>query len=279
MPDGKSQSVIAVHNALVPLEMVEDIADFYQIEQTEVVRRLSELDPAAMARAWDASPPSNAAEVRAFYGASDHYIWETTTWNFSPDYGAQWKALEEVRNMFPPDRYPRVLDYGCGVGSAAFHMANHGYQVSVADVPGMTLKFVRHRADRRQTGLGFIEIAQDVPVFAPNSYDIVLCLDVLEHVPDPEKVLASLVHGLRTGGAAVLRVTFARDTLLPFHLAGNWDRFGQTNNWWIYVNSLGLDGVGADLVYRRIAGFRLLARRLRFWLWRLTGIFVMRVPR
>lgn len=275
----KVQAVIPIKDARVPLEVVEDIAAYYGIDQAETVRRLTELDPAEMARAWEAARPSTPAEIRAFYAASDHYIWETTTWNYGPGYDVQWQALRDLEQLFPPTRFPRVLDYGCGVGSAAFYLADRGYTVTAADVPGRTLDFVRDRAARHGRKVQLVEIRQDLPDFPAESFDVVVCLDVLEHVPNPEEVLAGLARALRVGGAAVLRVTFERDELLPFHLSDNWERFGRTHNWWLYVNALGLDGAGADLIYRRVSPWRVALRQARFRLWRATGVFFMRVPR
>jgi 2-polyprenyl-3-methyl-5-hydroxy-6-metoxy-1,4-benzoquinol methylase len=91
-------------------------------------------------------------------------------------------ALEVVKKAKPKT----LLDLGCGPGFIAKRCEDMGIRVTGVDLfdplPGMMTEF--HRMDLEQHAQGF-------PV-DPFNYDVVLLLDVIEHVADPESFLVDL---------------------------------------------------------------------------------------
>ena len=68
----------------------------------------------------------------------------------------------------------------------------------------------------------------DVEEIQPQSFDAVLCLDVLEHVPDPPAVIASLARRLRPGGFLIVSAPFFMIVPeFPTHLRANLRFSGQ----------------------------------------------------
>lgn len=88
----------------------------------------------------------------------------------------------------------RLLDVGCG--DMPFRSALEG-QVTAYD----GLDFFP-RSDR----VRYVADAQDMHMIDAGAYDSVLCLEVLEHVPDPFRAMAEIGRVLRPGGALVLSV-------------------------------------------------------------------------
>jgi SAM-dependent methyltransferase len=89
-----------------------------------------------------------------------------------------------------------VLDYGGGGGKDSILYARSGYSVTYADLLSPMTEFVRMRF--RLRGLS-VEVV-DVRDLGETRYDLVNCMDVIEHVYDVEDVLADIVSHVRVGG-------------------------------------------------------------------------------
>ncbi len=87
----------------------------------------------------------------------------------------------------------RVLDVGCGGGILADAMARKGAQVLGIDLAAKALKVAElHALEARTPNVRYREIsAEALAQEQPDSFDIVTCMEMLEHVPDPASVVAA----------------------------------------------------------------------------------------
>lgn len=99
----------------------------------------------------------------------------------------------------------RVLDVGCGGGLLAEAMADLGAEVTGIDMAEANLDVARLHAldtgvevDYRHTSV------ETLAAEAPESFDVVTCMELLEHVPDPASVIAACARLVRPGGDVVL---------------------------------------------------------------------------
>jgi len=109
------------------------------------------------------------------------------------------------------DRLPlyggeRVLDFGCGMGTVAYHAAKklpHG-ELTCLDISERWLKACR-KTLRRFGNIIFLK--WDFPELENERYDVVFCHFVLHDIPDREleKVIPVLAGSLRPGGVLVFR--------------------------------------------------------------------------
>ena len=91
-----------------------------------------------------------------------------------------------------------VLDYGAGGGKDTILFARLASFVTYADLPDLTTAYISKRFEIRK--LGNVEM-KDVRRLDPDKrYDIVNCMDVVEHVYDVEYILADLIARLKEGG-------------------------------------------------------------------------------
>jgi 2-polyprenyl-3-methyl-5-hydroxy-6-metoxy-1,4-benzoquinol methylase len=97
----------------------------------------------------------------------------------------------------------RLIEVGCGVGTVATYLNEHGYRVDYADVHEDALDRARRRA-RERLGAGAddrrfvrLDVTAEPP---PPGYQGVLLLDVLEHLPDDLGVLRRIGESLAPAG-------------------------------------------------------------------------------
>ena len=96
----------------------------------------------------------------------------------------------------------RVLDVGCGGGILADSMARHGADVLGIDLSTKALRVAQLHALEAQTpNVKYREVsAEEIAVEQPNSFDIVTCMEMLEHVPDPASVVRACAALVKPGG-------------------------------------------------------------------------------
>ncbi len=95
----------------------------------------------------------------------------------------------------------RILDVGCGGGLLAEAMARKGAQVVGLDLADELLEVAKLHALESGTRLDYrLESAEEHLVQNAGTYDVVTCMEMLEHVPDPAAVVAALAQLVRPGG-------------------------------------------------------------------------------
>ncbi len=96
----------------------------------------------------------------------------------------------------------RVLDIGCGGGILADAMARQGAEVLGIDLAAKPLAVAQlHALDVQTQGVSYREIsAEDLADEQPQSFDVITCMEMLEHVPDPSSVVRACSQLVKPGG-------------------------------------------------------------------------------
>lgn len=112
------------------------------------------------------------------------------------------KALELVRAKDLSKI--NVLDVGCGVGTLAFYLAKKGYAVDAFDISSSAIAICKEfKAFSGMRNIRFYN--QDVSNLKTDKrYDIVLCTEVIEHIPDDKHFLQSVSKLMKRNGLLVL---------------------------------------------------------------------------
>ena len=96
----------------------------------------------------------------------------------------------------------RVLDVGCGGGILAESMAARAASVLGIDLASKPLGVARlHALESGVSNIDYREVAAEaLAADQPGSFDLVTCMEMLEHVPDPSSVVAACARLVKPGG-------------------------------------------------------------------------------
>jgi 2-polyprenyl-6-hydroxyphenyl methylase / 3-demethylubiquinone-9 3-methyltransferase len=96
----------------------------------------------------------------------------------------------------------RVLDIGCGGGILSDSMARSGAHVLGIDLASKPLKVAQlHALEAGTENIEYREIAaEDLAAEAGGSFDVVTCMEMLEHVPDPSSIVRACSALVKPGG-------------------------------------------------------------------------------
>lgn len=145
------------------------------------------------------SPPNvDAGEIAKFEALAQR--WWDPAGEFRPLH-----ELNPLRLAFIKERTrlagARALDVGCGGGILAEAMAREGANVLGIDLAQAALQVAQLHALESGAQLEYrLASSEELASAAHETFDIVTCMEMLEHVPEPDRVLADIARLLRPGG-------------------------------------------------------------------------------
>ncbi|SRR5579883_2434675 len=106
----------------------------------------------------------------------------------------------------------KVLEIGCGIGTAMINFARSGAQVTAVDLSDESLKLAKQRAEVYDLNdrINFYhgnaeELNQWLP---PETYDLVYSFGVIHHTPHPERVIEQIRHYVKPGSTIKIMVYY-----------------------------------------------------------------------
>ena len=144
------------------------------------------------------SPNVDPAELSKFSELA-HRWWDTES---------EFKPLHEINpirvhwiNQLSPLSELKVLDVGCGGGILTEAMAQLGANVTGIDLAEKSLGVARLHALESGAQVNYQHIsAEELAAQQPGSFDVVTCLEMLEHVPSPASTIKACAELVKPGG-------------------------------------------------------------------------------
>ena len=130
--------------------------------------------------------------------------WWDPTGDFKPLHVINPLRANYINKKSPIDGL-KVLDVGCGGGLLAEALDAKGAKVTAIDVTDANIEVAKLHAKKMQVDINYKLItAEDLAKKESKSYDVVSCLEVIEHVPDPGQLIKACADLLKPGGQMFL---------------------------------------------------------------------------
>ena len=156
-------------------------------------------------------PASNVdqAELDKFSALASRW-WDPNS-EFKPLHAINPLRLNWIKELVGGLQGKKILDVGCGGGILAESMAVAGAEVTGIDLADKSLKVAQLHGLESGVPVTYRSIsAEDMALEQPQTFDIVTCMEMLEHVPDPASVVQACAD-LAKPGATLFFSTLNRN--------------------------------------------------------------------
>ena len=150
----------------------------------------------------DELDPESVSDYFSTAGTVEQW-WSPDTGPLAFHYDAELKVIDD---QLLTDESSRVLDVGTGRGRFAIHMAEKGCRVVAVDINSEMLAFAREAALERNVDERidfYASNAEDLSRFDEEGFDVLLCMELFDHLPDLGKALGQMRQRLRPEGSFV----------------------------------------------------------------------------
>jgi 2-polyprenyl-6-hydroxyphenyl methylase/3-demethylubiquinone-9 3-methyltransferase len=136
----------------------------------------------------------------AKFSALAHRWWDPTS-EFRPLHEINPLRLAHIERLAGGLSGKRIVDVGCGGGILAESMAARGAQVVGIDLAEKPLKVAMLHRMETQSGVDYrLVSAEALAAEEPASFDVVTCMEMLEHVPQPPSIVEACARLVKPGG-------------------------------------------------------------------------------
>jgi len=231
-------------------------------------------------QAWKIEPYEWTDRLIEFYKQSPAFMYETFVYNSLESKRAfRRRIVDYIGASSRPSQTQEVLLYGDALGLDSAFLARCGYRTSYYELGKLSLQFASRVFELNRVNVNIYERAGSLP---QEAFDVVICLDVLEHVPDPPSLVRELAGYRRLGGRLIIHAPFWYiHPAVQTHLRSNLTYSGDLRR--LYL-SAGLRPIDAGMLWYPIVLMKdpsakpvSMAARMRIltsgWLMKLSRIF------
>jgi len=142
------------------------------------------------------------AEIQKFNAVASK--WWDLNGEFKPLHEINPLRLEYIEERVGALDGRKVLDVGCGGGILSESMAARGAKVTAIDLSPDALQVAKLHLYESGHSIDYREIpAEELAEELPGTFDVVTCMEMLEHVPDPSSIIAACAKLVKPGGHIV----------------------------------------------------------------------------
>ena len=128
-----------------------------------------------------------------------HKWWDPSS-EFKPLHDINPLRVNYINDLFPLDKQ-NILDVGCGGGILAESMAKLGGKVTGIDQSEIAIKIAQLHAKENNLSINYKLLnIEDFLKKDSSKFDVITCLEMIEHVPDPASIITSCSKKLKKNG-------------------------------------------------------------------------------
>ncbi len=227
---------------------VRELSEYTGVPAKDVVKRIRSVYSQQI-REWEgvAAEPVTQDVASDFYHRTDSYLYDLVQYNYeNPLYTQSTEAVFEVCENVRREREGlQILDFGGGIGSQLISLSMlNELELSYADIPGQTFDYAAWRFGRRNLNINMID-ASKKDFLENRMFDVVIALDVVEHLVDPEATVRYLVSHIKPDGFLIVLASFVDNKgEAKWHL--NVDKFSN-ELFYEFIKSQGMDMVNNEI--------------------------------
>lgn len=217
-------------------KITKEISDCFGYDEGQVKDRLVQesfetgYNMRQAAKDFGVTPHQYDKKMEEFYKKTNAFVFESIIDNEKPYRKLiSDRIVKKIEKQFGRAKDIRILDLGGGVGSDCINLAKNGYKnITYFEFDGASCKFAKYRFKKHGIASS-VEIINEPHKIPKNSFDVVISIEVLEHVEDPQGTVKELHRYLKKEGIAGITQSFSRiEPNFPTHLRSNLRYCGKT---------------------------------------------------
>ncbi len=157
------------------------------------------------------APPAAVKSVNvdpgelAKFGALAHHWWDPDSAMFGPLHRINPLRLDWIDRVVGGLAGRKVVDVGCGGGILSEAMAERGASVLGSDLGDKAIGVARLHQLESGTAVDYrLAAAEELAAEMPGAFDVVTCMELLEHVPDPGALMAACAALAKADGVVAI---------------------------------------------------------------------------
>lgn len=116
----------------------------------------------------------------------------------------------------------KILDIGCGVGTLSLYFASKGNDVKGIDISERAIKIANNA--KKVTKMKNVAFSSELLSKGKHEYDLAICSEVIEHVPDDSALLKDIYSNLKKDGALLLTTPLKENFLYKLGFYKRFDK-------------------------------------------------------
>jgi len=188
--------------------IIDEAAEFLNLSRLEVLENLIKMKN-ELHKDWNKVNPSNLSSLNDFYMTHPLHFYNVLDFD-------TWSDAQIPKIKFDGLGIKTAFDYGCGAGKTAVHLGEKGISVDICEMDPLLRDFTTWRMQKRKFSIGIVSLDSFKPI--KKNYDLITCIDVLEHMINPLEMLTQFREH-----AKYLYVTALKPKAISQHL-NMWDQ-------------------------------------------------------
>jgi len=242
---------------------IAELAEYRNLTERDTLKRIRSVY-VQQQQEWGETIGDNLSEnkVAEFYSQTDSYLFDLVQFNYENKLYLQWTddILNFCSGLNKDQKHLEIMDFGGGIGSQIINLSTiRDTKLTYADISGNTFEYAKWRFNNRGLNINLID-ATNEDFLGNRMFDMVIALDVVEHLVNPEESVEYLINHIKPDGYFIVNTSFVDNNgEAGWHL--NVDKYTD-EGFYSLINSLGMETIneGIPRIFRKDTElFRLIA--------------------